>query len=1765
MSSRAVRRLLAYLLCLGLLATGLPVTQAAPLPLPPQIAPDSWQSLASQATATAAQTVVIGGNGFDKTALSVFGPTDIAWENRSGVTVTLRSGVRTNPGSTLYLPTLSRSDGSRAQVISRVRNDTVDFAVTLGPGDRFIQRYTAPGSYDFHLAAPPQAGSRNLTGKLTLSGTGLLGSSPENGEDGVAVTRETILTFSAALNPATVTKSVFSASSAGKALDFRLHLSKDARQVTLFYSNPLPGGAAVQVKVDGASLRDAVGGLVDVDGDNAPGGTTALTFSTLSLAMIPGTSVCGRVFASQLATSGNTSVNEPLQGATITVDGQEQTLRTTTDNNGNFCLDPSPAGRFFVHIDGRTATNGVPAGSYYPFVGKAWESVAGVQSSVGDVYLPLVEPGTLQPVSQTEDVTIHFAPSVLNAFPDFANVSITVPAGSLFNDDGTPGGQVGIAPVPPDRLPGQLPEALQFPLVITVQTDGAGNFDVPAPVCFPNLPNPATGKALIPGEKSALWSFNHDTGRFGVVGPMTANEDASLVCTDPGVGVPAPGWHSWNPGVPTNNGPARPNPPPPPPPPPADEDPKCEPGKVECKPKENYQPKPNGCGPQPLIDLTSDLTIYNNPVLVFWPVNALVGTGCDFRPSCNTHDVGYGQCNSNKPDVDTTFLRDMRLACDACYSDFNKPGRLACYTAAQTLYDAVANLGNRFYKEAQQKACECEECPGGAGRTGLPSWMRYAEPLEGASADNDQLLAGLIYYLVVNLDTGLEQRGVGGSNGIVFERDIILQPQSRYRIFLLHAQTLYEDYMDVVTPASGERLELPPFYLYEQLGYDLDGDGLMALGEEIMGTDPAIADSDGDGVVDGAEVTAGDDPLSGVLVKTGIIGSAETPGNAQDICISGEVAAVADGDAGVAIFNVFAGMNPQLVAQVDTPGSAGGVACSGSTLAVAGGAAGLAIVDARNPTAAAITRQVAFGGVAVYSVAAANGKAYAGLADGRVVRVDMSTGAVEKSVQLVPTENFAPEIQDVILLGDFLHAISEGGIFAAFLADLTPMGTLLLNTSFEGLEPRRRLAGGDGLLLAAQDQTGDIFRLDVPINLQKQGEVNDTIFGWRHIVPNGTGLVVASTAPAPDSPADQHRVGVYNLTDPRNPSFVVEYETPGMPRALTINAGLVYMADGDAGVQVLNFQAADTVGITPTVTLDSNLSPGRFQPGGEMRLTALAQDDKQIRSVEFYLNGDLIQRDSSYPFEIRATAPTTAVITLRAKATDTGGKFAWTEIQTRTQAADAIVPEVLTISPGWEERVNQEGLTIRATFSEPMNQATLTPGSFQLLDASAVAVGNGAVIYEPISRTATLRFDPPPAPGDYNVVLNSTVTDSAGNPLPRRSWPITVLEALNGSFFTFSDDPGTFLSAIDIDGDWLVVGASNAQIGDNISQGAAYLFTKDASTPSGWREVKKLTGSDGAAGDEFGRAVTVSGDTVVVGAPAKRVVSNRQGQVYVFARNQGGPDNWGEVTRFADAVGSSRFFGSEVEAVGNTFVVIPTTVLKTAYIYRRSTAGATDWALIKEVALDDSFGQNFGAGEAIALSADEKTLIASVPRLSHDENSLNEGVVRIFEQDAGGVNNWGQTGQLQASDAARNAYFGGDVALYGEILVVGSPFYDTSQELNATGRFYIFRKDAGNAQGWREVGVFSEPDTLTSVRTLGESVGAAPGLVIATGESKVYIYQPVNGNLEQWQRTVLWAAENEPAAGFFNGIVAVDGTSVATTASLTETGVPAVFLLQVVR
>jgi hypothetical protein len=311
------------------------------------------------------------------------------------------------------------------------------------------------------------------------------------------------------------------------------------------------------------------GSLVDMDGDGSPGGTASVDFETTSLTRIAGTDVWGYVYdAYTLLPNGG---NRPVVGATIHVDGFPQ-ANAVTDANGYFILRDMPAPEFFVHIDGTTATN-PPSGFMYPSVGKPFHSVAGqttqlvMDGAPFNVYLPPMAMADVTTLSPTAPTRVGFGPAgkaqLTDLFPTidpglWDQVAATVLPTSAETDAGTPVTQAVIIPVPPQRLPAPLPPSARPQLVISVQAIGANNFDRPTPVCFPNLPDPVTGEIAGASVLQELISFNHDAGRWDPVGPMRVSADGRLVCTEPGFGVLAPGWHFTAPP------PAGPDDPPPP-------------------------------------------------------------------------------------------------------------------------------------------------------------------------------------------------------------------------------------------------------------------------------------------------------------------------------------------------------------------------------------------------------------------------------------------------------------------------------------------------------------------------------------------------------------------------------------------------------------------------------------------------------------------------------------------------------------------------------------------------------------------------------------------------------------------------------------------------------------------------------------------------------------------------------------------------------------------------------------------------------------------------------------------------------------------------------------------------------------------------------------------------------------------------------------------------------------------------------------------------
>ncbi len=124
--------------------------------------------------------------------------------------------------------------------------------------------------------------------------------------------------------------------------------------------------------------------------------------------------------------------------------------------------------------------------------------------------------------------------------------------------------------------------------------------------------------------------------------------------------------------------------------------------------------------------------------------------------------------------------------------------------------------------------------------------------------------------------------------------------------------------------------------------------------------------------------------------------------------------------------------------------------------------------------------------------------------------------------------------------------------------------------------------------------------------------------------------------------------------------------------------------------------------------------------------------------------------------------------------------------------------------------------------------------------------------------------------------------------------------------------------------DLLAVGAPTAEQADSDDLvGAVYLFGRDSEDPYQWNFVRKLQESDISWGANFGSALALSDDTLLVGAFYETVSDARhQGAAYVFHRNTGGPDAWGKTEKLTGTDGlDGTNFGESVALSENLNLV----------------------------------------------------------------------------------------------------------------------------------------------------------------------------------------------------------------------------------------------------
>ena len=360
------------------------------------------------------------------------------------------------------------------------------------------------------------------------------------------------------------------------------------------------------------------------------------------------------------------------------------------------------------------------------------------------------------------------------------------------------------------------------------------------------------------------------------------------------------------------------------------------------------------------------------------------------------------------------------------------------------------------------------------------------------------------------------------------------------------------------------------------------------------------------------------------------------------------------------------------------------------------------------------------------------------------------------------------------------------------------------------------------------------------------------------------------------------------------------------------------------------------------------------------------------------------------------------------------------------------------------------------------------------------------------------------------------------------AWALTAKQEAK---LTASDaaDVDLFGWSVALSGDTAVVGAPNDEHEGGIIGGSAYVFVRSG---TGWTEQAKLTASDAATVDDFGRSVALSGDTAVIGAFTDDDNGSGSGSAYVFVRSGSG---WtGQAKLTASDAATNGLFGTSVALSDDTAVVgaqtddhAGVTSPGSAYVFVRSGTGWTEQA--KLTASDPSAFAQFG--HSVALSGDTAVVGA------HRDGSFSDGSAYVFVR-SGTV--WSEQAKLTASDAADGDWFGFGVALAGDTALVGAKLEGDNDD----GSAYVFVRSGASWSQQAKL-INSEPAIFdnfgNSVALSGDTavVGAwtddhAGGL--QAGSAYVFLRSGTS-----WNAQAKLIASDAAESDRFGGSVAISG------------------------
>jgi hypothetical protein len=240
-----------------------------------------------------------------------------------------------------------------------------------------------------------------------------------------------------------------------------------------------------------------------------------------------------------------------------------------------------------------------------------------------------------------------------------------------------------------------------------------------------------------------------------------------------------------------------------------------------------------------------------------------------------------------------------------------------------------------------------------------------------------------------------------------------------------------------------------------------------------------------------------------------------------------------------------------------------------------------------------------------------------------------------------------------------------------------------------------------------------------------------------------------------------------------------------------------------------------------------------------------------------------------------------------------------------------------------------------------------------------------------------------------------------------------------------------FGTSVALSGNYALVGAPMSSSFSSNSPGYAILFSKSGNT---WKKVARLQASDGGNNNRFGSAVALTPETICIGAPhtdSKGI--NNAGAVYIYTSNS---SNWQEAEKLVPSAPKAEDnFGAALSLDGNQLLVGAPAIntFSGTYIGYATLFHFRDGSWQKEAQLmasDDSDCDRFGTAVALLCN------VALIGAPLDDEFGEASGSMYVFQKND---NQWSQKRKFAPDSTSEGDQLGFSVALSRDKYAVGVP------------------------------------------------------------------------------------------------------------------------------